>query len=142
MNRITAILLITLLSACSDNDYVESKTSKEILAQLKAEDFLSIDFSQFGGPKWTKVCFLGPYNESSEKALGFNWQVSDYTSVLESDGHNVVVFATNNEVIEYVIHSRRDGDFWKISGDCFSREKSTLTRDKENGSRNYVPPKA
>lgn len=121
---------------------MQSKTSKEISAQLEANDFKSINFSELGSDNWTKICFLGPYNESSEKALGFNWQVAEYTEVLKSDGHNVIVFATETKVIEYAIHSRGDGDFWKISGECFSRDKSTLIRDKESGSRrNYVPKK-
>lgn len=140
MNKFTGITLLFLLSACSDNGYIQSELSKKISLQLKTNDFKSIDFSQLGSDKWTKVCFLGPYNESSEKALGFNWQVAEHTEVLKSDGHNVIVFATETEVIEYTIYSRGDGDFWKISGECFTRNESILSRDEESGSwRNYVP---
>ena len=135
--------MLLLLSACSDNGYEQSETSKEVSSQLEAENFESINFAELGGKDWTKVCFLGPYNENSEQALGFNWQVSDHTSVLKSDAHNVIVFATDTKVLEYVVHSRGDGDFWKISDDCFPREKSTLIRDKESGNwRNYMPKKA
>ena len=143
MNKFTSTTIFLLLSACSDNGYVQSETSKEISAQLEANDFKSINLSELGSEEWTKVCFLGPYNESSEKALGFNWQVAEHTEVLKSDGHNVIVFATETKVIEYTIHSRGDGDFWKISGECFTRDKSTLIRDEESGNwRNYVPKKA
>lgn len=61
----------------------------------------------------------------SEKALGFDWQVSEYTDVLKSDGHNVIVFATESEVIEYVVHSRGKGDFWQLSGKKYKGQAST-----------------
>ena len=116
-----------------------SKTSNAIGAELEANKFESINLSKFGGVNWTKVCFLGPYNESSEKALGFNWQVSKYTEVLRSDGHNVIVFATESEVIEYVVHSRGSGDFWQLSGECFNRNSSTFIKDPEGKyGLNYV----
>ncbi|MDO6608643.1 hypothetical protein, partial [Saccharophagus degradans] len=106
MNRIVLIFTLALFIGCTDNESVASKTSDEIYSKLKAENFASLDLSNFGGNDWTKVCFLGPYNEMSEKALGFNWQVSEFTDVLKSDGHNVIVFATESEVIEYVVHFR------------------------------------
>jgi len=143
MNKIAAFAMLLLLLACSDNGYIQSKTSKKIWSQLEANEFKSIDFSVIGGDEWTKVCFIGPYNENSEKALGFNWQVSEHTDVLKSDGHNVIVFSTEDKVLEYVVHSRGDGDFWTLSGDCLARESSVLIRDKESGNwRNYVPKKA
>lgn len=143
MNKFTSISIFFLLSACSNNGYVQSETSKKISVQLETNDFMFINFSELGSDKWTKICFLGPYNENSEKVLGFNWQVAEHTEVLKSDGHNIIVFATETEVIEYSIYSRRDGDFWKISGECFTRDKSTLIRDEKSGSwRNYVPNKA
>ncbi len=106
------ICTLVTLFGCSDNQYMTSKTSEEIYTELKANNFETIDLSELGGHDWTKVCFLGPYNEMSEKALGFNWQISEYTDVLKSDGHNVIIFATGSQVIEYVIHSRGRGDFW------------------------------
>jgi hypothetical protein len=62
MNKFTSISILFLLSACSDNGYVQNETSKEISAQLETNDFKSINFSELGSDKWTKVCFLGPYN--------------------------------------------------------------------------------
>ena len=143
LNKYSAFAVLFVLSACSEDDYGQSQTSQAILTHLESTDFESIDFSTLGGQMWTKLCFLGPYNEESEKALGFDWQVAEHTAVLESDGHNVIVFATDTDVIEHVIHARGNGDFWKISGECFPREQSTLVRDKESGSwHNYVPKDA
>ncbi|MFP3362629.1 hypothetical protein R0J93_03040 [Pseudoalteromonas sp. SIMBA_148] len=112
MNRIAILFTLASLFGCTDNGYVASETSEEIYTDIKANNFEKLNLSTVGGDKWTKVCFLGPYNEKSEKALGFNWQVSEHTDVLKSDGHNVIVFATESEVIEYVEHSRSKGDFW------------------------------
>jgi len=143
INRIFLYLISLVLLGCSSSEYFSSKSSKEIWSKIKESNFVFIDFSDFGGNKWTKVCFLGPYNENSEKALGFKWQVSEFTDVLKSDGHNVILFATNTKVSKYVVQPRSKGDFWKVSGKCFYRESSIFVRDKGNGSRkNYIPKKA
>lgn len=139
MNRIAIILVLTLLLSCTDSGYVASKTSDGIYSELKANNFEGLDLSKFGGNDWTKVCFLGPYNEMSEKALGLNWQVSEHTDVLRSDGHNVIVFATETEVIEYVVHSRGKGDFWQLSGECFNRKNSNFIKGPGG---DFVRPKA
>jgi hypothetical protein len=139
MNKFVIILTLAAFFGCSDKGYIVSETSKEIHSKLKANNFEVLDLSKFGGSNWSKVCFLGPYNEQSEKALGFNWQVSEHTEVLKSDSHNVIVFATETEVIEYVIHSRGSGDFWQLSGECIGRKNSIFIK----GSRgDFVLKKA
>lgn len=143
MNRAITLPIAFLLVACSESDYSRSDASKKIWEMLEASEHTHINFSKFGGTQWTKVCFLGPYNESSEQTLGFPWLVSEHTDVLKSDGHNVIVFATDSKIIDYVIHSRGYGDFWKLSGKCLSRENSNLTRDPKSPHwLNYIPPKA
>ena len=139
MNRIAIIFILASLFGCTDNGYVASKMSEKIYADIKANNFESLNLSTFAGDKWTKVCFLGPYNEMSEKALGFNWSVSEHTDVLTSDGHNVIVFATESEVIEYVVHSRNKGDFWQLSGECFNRESASFIKGSGD---DFVRPKA
>lgn len=139
MNKITILSILVILFACTDSGYIASDTSNKILSQLEANNFESIDFSSFAGKEWTKVCFLGPYNVNSEKALGFSWHVSEYTDALNSDGHNVIVFSTDSTVIEYVVHARSRGDFWTLSGQCLPRDKALLIRDKDSrNGRNYV----
>jgi len=143
MNRLIFFTMFLVIISCSDSGYVQSEESKKIWKLLEANDFRYINFSGYGGNDWSKVCFLGPYNEQSEKALGFPWYVSEYTDVLRSDGHNVIVFATKDRVIEYIVHSRGYGDFWKLSGECYSRESSKFINEKETGNwRNYVHKKA
>ena len=139
MKKLIVLISILLISSCTDSGYIESKESKKIWELLKSNNFKSVDFSNYDGNEWTKVCFLGPYNEQSEKVLGFPWHISEHTDVLKSDGHNVIIFATENKVIKYVVHSRGYGDFWKLSGECYSRENTKFIKDKETGNwRNYV----
>ncbi|RYE49962.1 MAG: hypothetical protein EOP48_20655 [Sphingobacteriales bacterium] len=110
-----------------------------IYSELKANNFKTLDLSKLGGEDWTMVCFLGPYNEMSEKALGFNWQVAEHTDVLKSGGHNVIVFTTDSKVIEYVVHPRGKGDFWQLSGDCFNRKNANFIKSQGG---DFVRPKA
>jgi len=122
-----------LLQACSDPAYVTSDLSKAISEELQESDYSSIDFTRLAVVGWSQVCFFGPYNERSSEALGFEWNVADHTDVLRSDGHNVIVFATENDVIEYVIHSRGQGDFSELSGKCFPRDEAIFIKDPESG---------
>lgn len=135
MNMTKNLLLTStlVLLACSDPAYVTSDLSKAISEELKASNHKSIDFDLFAGAQWSQVCFFGPYNERSSEALGFEWDVGDHTEVLHSDGHNVIVFATQSEVLEYVVHSRGHGDFADLSGECFPRAEAKFIKDAEDG---------
>ncbi|WP_284455068.1 hypothetical protein [Alloalcanivorax xenomutans] len=143
MHRIIASTLAALVIGCAEQEQVQSKLSESIWAQLKGNDYQFIDFGLLAGKEWSRVCFFGPYNEQSSEALGFNWQVGDHTNVLRSDGHNVIVFATETDVLEYTAHSRGYGDFWKLSGKCFPREQANFVKDPESGNwLNYLSRKA
>lgn len=143
MTRKLALISACALVACSDPVYVASDLSKAISEELQENDDRSINFAQFTGNNWSQVCFFGPYNERSSEALGFEWNIGDHTDVLHSDGHNVIVFATEKEVLEYVIHSRGKGDFSELSGECFPRGKASFIKDPGSGQwRVAMPSKA
>jgi len=93
---------------------------------IQSNNGKSIDFQTLGSHEWNKVCFLGPYNTNSEKLLGFNWNISEYTDVLSSDGYNVIIFTNDKEVIDFVVQTRSHGDFQKMSGKCLPRNNSKL----------------
>lgn len=126
MNKKVLIFTIVTIFGCSESQYITNQISEDIYTHFKANDFENLDLSEFGGEDWTRVCFLGPYDEDSEKALGFDWQISEHTDVLKSDGHNVILFANQERVVNYVIHPRSRGDFWRLSGHCFSRDNSNF----------------
>jgi hypothetical protein len=141
MNKIIVLALAVFISACSGHGYDQGLTSKEIWAEIEANNYKAIDFAKISGQAWTRVCFIGPYNEDSEQILGFPWHVSEHTDALKSDSHNVIVFATESDVLEFVVHPRDYGDFWKLSGHCLNRESSKLTKDIESGDwLNYIRP--
>lgn len=128
------ILTVLLLVGCDNTLYSRSDASVELGNALKKNDYKFVEFSTLQGEKWTKVCFLGPYNLQSSKTLGFKWDVTEHTEALASDGHNVIVFATDSEVISFIVHERGLGDFWQLTGQCYSRSKSKLYKGKESGA--------
>ena len=75
---------------------------------------------------WHKVCILGPYSTTKHAydTLGFAWPVETQSSISTSDTIALLLFVKNNEVIAFVEHSRRDGDFTNLSRQCFGREQS------------------
>jgi hypothetical protein len=97
----------------------------------------ALDLAQLGNQAWIKVCFLGPYNEDSANLLGFDWDIDDYTKALRSDGHTVLIFASNEHVVDYIVQPRSHGDFWELSGTCLAREDSTLVRSSHSRSYNH-----
>ncbi|PKM31288.1 MAG: hypothetical protein CVV07_03760 [Gammaproteobacteria bacterium HGW-Gammaproteobacteria-11] len=133
MPKIPFLFSACLLAACSDPAYVANELSTSIDQQLQASEYSAVDFTQLAGNDWSQLCFFGPYNEGSAEALGFDWHVGEHTDVLHSDGHNVLVFATQTAVLDYVIHSRASGDFAELSGACFPRSQARFTRDAVNG---------
>lgn len=85
----------------------------------------------------------GPYSDSTESELGFKWRVSEHTDLLMSDGHNVIVFATDLKVTSYVIHSRAYGDFAKLSGKCLPRASARVLREpSETNWKSYIAENA
>ncbi len=138
MNKATLFAGTLLLSSgCSNFGETPSESSKRIYNEMKINHFESIDFKNIGDEKWTKVCFFGPGSQeySSSDTLGFKWDVNDYTDVLaSSNDFNVIVFATDNEVTEHVIHKKNHGDFSKLSRRCYKRASSRFTKGQPDDS--------
>ena len=84
----------------------------------------TISVTELDSSEWDKVCFLGPYSADSSKVLGVDWEVRDFTDVLDSDGHNVLVFVSGDAVTNFIIQNRTKGDFSNLSGSCFKHGQS------------------
>ena len=139
----TLLLTLPLIAACEVGALFLDADSSEIWKQMQATNYKSIDFSKLAGQDWTKVCFFGPYSDSTESELGFKWRVSEHTDLLMSDGHNVIVFATDLKVTSYVIHSRAYGDFAKLSGKCLPRASARVLREpSERNWKSYIAENA
>ena len=128
MKRLAILTLFICLVAIACGQTTNLPLDEAISRQLTANDFLSVDFAKMGNETWTRVCFLGPYNENSADMLGFDWHVADHTNVLKSDGHSVVILATQNEVIDFVAEPRNQADFSALSGQCVPRNEAQLVK--------------
>ncbi|MCX4189011.1 hypothetical protein [Methylophaga sp. OBS3] len=128
MIRKFLLIMLGPLLGCSEQYLLSSVLEDEIFNALQETKGQSIDFSTLAGDEWGKVCFFGPYNQQSSEALGFEWNVDKHTNALKSDSHNVIVFATESEVIGYTVFARRNGDFSNLSGECIFRESAQLSR--------------
>ena len=92
----------------------------------------SMTFEVYGSNEWDRVCFLGPYSEFSSELTGLSWDVTEYTDVLSSDGHTVIVFINEIEVIDFIVQIRNKGDFSSLSGTCLPRSKSIIKKSKDS----------
>ena len=110
------ILENTFKPMIPDYNYHLSLIAKENKGKLIPVDMLSAG-------DWDKVCFLGPYYIEPDSDNSTKWNIRDYTNVLDTDGHNVLVFSKDDKVIDFIIQNRSHGDFSALSGSCLNRGK-------------------
>jgi hypothetical protein len=120
-------LLALLLFGCQEK--TNSLEQLKIINEITAQAPKPIDLKDIANDKWTRVCFFGPYTMNSSDVLGFDWDVTKKTAVGGDDTINVIVFATEKQVAEYVVIPRGKIDFWKLSGQCFLRHDAKFIYD-------------
>lgn len=127
------VMLSFMLASCGDWAG-QSKINSEIERQISQTNGQTVNLSEVGGPEWERVCIFGPYsnNTMARKALGFAWDLEANTSISLSDSINVFVFVKGSSVVAYTEHSRRLGDFWRLSGHCFNRDRSILVKSEDS----------
>ncbi len=126
--KLTMWLTIGLLLIVSACDAPPSNMTEEITRQFQSSGRTFVNLAKVVPSAWDKVCILGPYSTSKHAydTLGFTWPVEVTSSIATSDSVALLLFVENQEVVEFVEHPRRDGDFANLSGQCFSREKATF----------------
>ncbi len=109
----------------------EYNVSDTIANQFKSNDGKFIDLSSAVPGAWDKVCFFGPYsnNDVVKVTLGFFWDVESRTTIQTNEGISLLLFIRGNNIFEMVEHSRADGDFSNLSGQCFPRNKALFEHD-------------
>jgi len=127
------VILAFMLASCG-GWAGQSKISSEIERQISQTNGQTINLSEVGGPEWERVCIFGPYsnNAMARKVLGFAWDMEANTSIALSDGINILVFVKGSSVVAYTEHSRRLGDFWRLSGRCFNRDRAMLVKSEDS----------
>ncbi len=125
MKYFQLFFLLFLVGSC---DSTVQGTSEEITRQFQSSGRTFVNLAKVVPQAWDRVCILGPYSTSKNgyDLLGFAWPVEAKSTIATSDSIALLLFVKNKEVLEYVEHPRRDGDFANLSRRCFNREKSTF----------------
>ena len=121
MKKIILYCLFSFLAGCYGKPNTHAQ--EEILGEITKQAPGLMSFKDVADEQWTRICFFGPYTleSKSSSVLGFDWEVTKQTEIGSNDSINVVSFATDKRITEFVVVPRSKADFWKLSGKCFSR---------------------
>ena len=119
------VLLLLIVSAC---DSAPSTITEEITRQFQSSGRTFVDLAKVVPTAWDKVCILGPYSTPKNvyDTLGFDWPLDMLSTIATNDSIALLLFVNKQEVVEFVEHPRRDGDFANLSRQCIARKKSTF----------------
>ncbi len=119
------LLLLLILPAC---DSTTPTITEEITRQFQSSGRTFVNLEKVVPNAWDKVCILGPYSTLKHvyDTLGFDWPLEMLSSISTDDSIALLLFVENQEVIQFVEHPRRDGDFANLSRQCVARNKSTF----------------
>ena len=117
------MLFVLILSAC---DSPAPNITEEITHQFQSSGRTFVNLATVVQTDWDKVCILGPYSTSkhANETLGFSWPLEVKSTIGTSDRIALLLFVKNHEIVEFVEHPRRDGDFANLSRQCVTREKA------------------
>jgi hypothetical protein len=127
-SRLFIIFCICLiLVGCVERNAVSSAIARQF-AESKGT---SVNLTTAVTVKWEKVCILGPYsnNNSAKRTLGFEWNAESKTSIRTNEGISLLLFVSENKVINYVEHKRCSGDFSNLTTQCFPKEGAQFVHD-------------
>ena len=126
MMKVCALLLmLVLVPAC---DSTSPTLTEKITNQFQSSGRTFVDLAKVVPQAWDKVCILGPYSTPKNvyDTLGFDWPLDMFSSIATNDSIALLLFVNNQEVLEFVEHPRRDGDFANLSRRCVARKNSTF----------------
>lgn len=136
---VLALAASTVATSCMKSD---STVVNRLSALVKADDSQDIDLANIGPSSWNKVCVLRPYtdNKRAQQILGFYWNAALRTSILTSDGINVLVFVKDEAVVAFSEYPRSLGDFSKFPAKCLPRNAAKVSRQAGTGGWLYLIP--
>lgn len=127
-SRLFIIFCVCLvLVGCVERDAVSSAIARQF-AESKGT---SVNLTTAVAGKWEKVCVLGPYsnNDSAKRTLGFEWNAESKTTIRTNEGISLLLFVSENKVINYVEHKRSSGDFSNLTTQCFPKKDAQFVHD-------------
>ena len=125
-------VLALLLFGCYEK--TDSPEQLRIVSSIISQAPGPINFKNIAVDRWSRVCFFGPYTLKSSDVLGFKWEVEKKTVIGGDDSINVVVFATEKDVTEFVVIPRGKADFAGMSRQCFPRNDAIFRYDNVKSS--------
>ena len=119
------VLLLLIVTSC---DSSPRTITEEITSQFQSSGRTFVDLADVVPTAWDKVCILGPYSTPKNvyDTLGFDWPLDMFSSIATNDTIALLLFVKNQEVVQFVEHPRRDGDFANLSRQCVIRTNSTF----------------
>jgi hypothetical protein len=120
-----------LLAACDlPALFPATETSKKIATHFESKERKAVNLSEAVPGPWEKVCILGPYmgNKEAKATLGFEFNVESKTQIQTNEGISLLLFVRGGEVVEYIEHPRRLGDFTNLTLRCFPKEKAIFVQ--------------
>ena len=123
---------VLMCAAGCERPLAGGEISHEIAKQFELSGRRSVDLAKAAPGPWEKVCIIGPYmdNTGVSATLGFEWDSRSKTSILTNDSISLLLFVRGNQVVEYVEHPRKHGDFSNLNTRCFAREKALFMQDQ------------
>lgn len=106
------ILIIFFVGSCKSTD--QGFASKLHLTIQDASNnnstFAMIDITNF---TWDGLFIFSPYTppEKIESALGYPWPPAKVSGIEHDDGACLIMFTFKDQVVEYYMYLRKDGDF-------------------------------
>jgi hypothetical protein len=127
---VLALPLIGLAACDLPALFPSTETSKNIARHFESNGRRIINLPGVVTRPWEKVCILGPYmtNGEAKTTLGFEWDAESKTSIRTNEGISLLLFVRGDQVVEYVEHPRRLGDFTNLTMRCFPREKAVFVQ--------------
>lgn len=124
-SRLWVLGVVALVCGCGPSP---SPASEEITRQFQSSGRTFVNLGEAVPGDWEKVCMFGPYsdNKAAKKSLGFSWNLEKHSSISSNGEVALLVFIKGQKVLDYVEHSRKDGDFTNLSRKCFQRDHSTF----------------
>ena len=125
MNYVFSVIILFVLASC---DSPALGISEKITRQFQSSGRTFVNLAKVLPSVWDKVCILGPYSTSKHAydTLGFAWPVETQSTISATDSIALLLFVNNKEIVEFVEHPRRNGDFANLSRQCFVREQATF----------------
>lgn len=116
--RISIIVCIVVgFVSCEQSKSDLKETLFSVVVKKRgSEDRVMVSLNELTDFQWQRMFIFVPYTpiQKIHKSLGFEWDRAEKTNVHMRDDICLLVFVSNNQVVQYVEYPRNYGDFSEI----------------------------